>query len=57
MEDEILEFEFEETTLDEILTSDEMANLISALAEWDSHSLVGQYENIDKKIFFGCTRR
>ena len=41
MNDEILELEYEEATLDESLTSDEMANLIASLAEWDSYSLVG----------------
>ena len=40
MNDEILEFEYEEATLDESLTSEEMDNLIASLAEWDSHSLV-----------------
>ena len=40
MNDE-LELEYEEATLEESLTSEEMDNLISALAEWDSHSLVG----------------
>lgn len=41
MNDEILELEYEEATLDESLTSEEMGNLIASLAEWDSYSLVG----------------
>ena len=41
MNDEILEVEYEEATLEESLTSDEMANLIASLNEWDSYSLVG----------------
>ena len=41
MNDEILELEYDEATLEESLTSEEMANLIASLAEWDNHSLVG----------------
>ena len=41
MNDEILELDYEEASLDESLTSDEMANLIASLTEWDSYSLVG----------------
>lgn len=41
MNDEILELEYEEATLDESLTNEEMANLIASLSEWDGYSLVG----------------
>ena len=38
--DEILELDYEEATLDESLTSEEMASLMASLAEWDSYSMV-----------------
>ena len=40
MNDE-LELEYEEATLEESLTSEEINNLIATLKEWDEYSLVG----------------
>ena len=42
MNDNEIEIEpIESTSLDEALTTEEMSNLITALSEWDSYSLVG----------------